>query len=79
MKTSIIIPVYNEEQTLPDFLSKLRNYLQGNETEIILVNDGSTDSSESIIKQFPEFIYIKHPYNKGYGAAVKTGARAAKG
>lgn len=85
-KYSIILPVYNEEKIISKVASDLGDYLKANlhdETwEAILVNDGSTDrSAEEIEKMNGGSIYRieKHPYNKGYGASLKTGARAARG
>ena len=42
--------------------------------EIVVVNDGSTDKSRAILEKIPEIKLINHPYNKGNGAALKTGA-----
>lgn len=84
---SVIIPVYNEERTIHLILNKVMNiYLIHNlEKEIIIVNDFSTDQSESIIKKIIEenphinIQYIKHEMNCGKGAALRTGIKAATG
>ena len=77
---SIIMPVYNEEKAIKDVLEKLKTYLEGKEyqTEIIVVNDGSTDQTKKILKEIKGIKLINHPYNKGYGAAIKTGVKNAK-
>tara|TARA_B110000503_G_scaffold13903_1_gene18961 strand:+ start:83359 stop:84240 length:882 start_codon:yes stop_codon:yes gene_type:complete len=76
LKVSIIIPAKNEELGLAGLLPELIALYP--EVEIIVVNDGSTDNTEQICKDAGVSV-ITHPYSKGNGAAVKAGARAAKG
>lgn len=76
MKVSIIIPAKNEELGLAGLLPELIAFYP--DAEIIVVNDGSTDTTEQISKNAGVSV-ITHPYSKGNGAAVKAGARAAKG
>jgi glycosyltransferase involved in cell wall biosynthesis len=76
MKVSIVIPAKNEAQNLESFLPRLM--AQVGEYECIVVNDGSSDDTENICKQHGIRV-INHPYSKGNGAAIKTGARAASG
>ena len=82
---SIIIPAYNEEERLGDTLMHLRAYVekQSFETEVLIVDDGSTDGTIQLIKdaakQFPALRLIQHEKNTGKGGAVKTGMLAAKG
>lgn len=73
---SIILPSKNEEQSLRILLPKLRS--QFPHTQILVVNDGSTDNTIAICTENCIEI-VSHPYPKGNGAAIKTGARAAKG
>lgn len=78
---SIIIPVFNESTTVKKVLTDLLAFLGTKNwlTEIIVVNDGSTDNTLQQLKNFNDQIkIISHPYNKGYGAAIKTGVRAAQ-
>lgn len=76
MKVSIIIPARNEELGLVALLPQLtRDYP---DAEIIVVNDGSTDRTEQICRDAGVLV-VTHPYAKGNGAAVKSGARVAKG
>ncbi len=77
IKISIIIPVYNEKQIIEQTITALKQELNkiGLEYEIIAVNDGSTDGSKEILERIPQVKVINHPYNKGYGASLKTGAR----
>lgn len=76
MQVTIVIPAYNEEESLPALLSEL-DKLDGI-SEIIVVDDGSTDKTGKIAEHRGAKV-IKHPYNKGNGASVKTGIRNAKG
>ena len=76
MKFSIVIPAKNEEEGLARFLPSLRERYP--ETEVIVVDDGSTDTTVQVCKNAGASV-ISHPYSKGNGAAIKTGARAAKG
>jgi len=80
IKISIIVPVYNEGQIVGQVIAGLKQELNeiGFEHEIIAVNDGSTDESKSILEQIPGIKLINHPYNKGNGASIKTGAKNAK-
>ncbi len=74
-KLSIIIPIYNEEELLPEVLDYVRNVAWDNK-EIILVNDCSTDKTESILephKNEPGVKVLTHKTNQGKGAAIRTG------
>lgn len=73
---SIILPAKNEAAGLLVLLPVLRRHYP--DAEIIVVDDGSTDDTENICAQH-EVLLISHPYSMGNGAAVKSGARAAKG
>lgn len=86
-KLSIIIPAYNEGQTIQIILDKVRSVdLIGQVSkEIIVVNDCSKDDTEAKVlaykKLYPdiEISYYKHEVNQGKGAALHTGIREAKG
>lgn len=73
---SIVIPARNEAAGLRDLLPRLVVLVPG--AEIIVVNDGSDDDTPAVCKASAVKI-LQHPYPKGNGAAIKTGARAAKG
>lgn len=76
MKISIIIPCRNESASLNALLSGINALSLAD--EIVLVDDGSTDQSASLATSHGARV-IRHPYSKGNGAAIKTGARAANG
>ena len=73
---SVVIPARNEATGLSQLLPSLRKLLPS--AEIIVVNDGSTDSTQAVCAEYQVRV-ITHPYPKGNGAAIKTGARAARG
>lgn len=80
---SLIIPVYNEENAIEGTILGAREHLQktGEEFEILIVNDGSTDDTTTKIHHCiggPVRV-VSHPRNRGYGASMKTGIRHAKG
>src|SRR5437879_487273 len=74
---SIVIPVFNEAADLAVLLGK-GPALRLSRTEIIVVDDGSTDGSAEIALTAGASV-VRHPYNIGNGAAVKSGIRAARG
>jgi len=78
---SIVIPVYNEEAAIGHDLRTIIETMEasGYNYEIIVVDDGSTDDSAEIVRQYPQVRLIQHPYNRGAGAARTTGLRAAQG
>lgn len=75
-KISIIIPAYNEAQTIGDVISTIKTLYP--DFEIIVVSDGSTDDTAAVAKDADALVY-SHPYNIGNGAAVKSGIRFASG
>jgi glycosyltransferase involved in cell wall biosynthesis len=83
---SIIIPVYNEEKTIDQILAKLTSTtgLNNDNTQFIIVNDGSTDSTTSLLQKSPyrndpRFVFIQQTTNRGKGAAILTGLQNATG
>ena len=79
MDVTIIIPAYNEEEAIGDFLTGLLSGLKTSLLwEIIIVNDGSSDRTSEIVKAY-DVKLLNHSSNKGYGAALKTGIRESTG
>lgn len=76
---SIVIPAYNEGQGIGDVLQQLHDVLRRHDMpfEVIVVDDGSTDGTAEIVGRGPARL-IAHGVNRGYGAALKTGVRAAR-
>ena len=76
-QTSLILPVFNESADLEELLNKIKA-LKLPSSEIIVIDDGSSDNSADIAMRAGASV-IRHPYNIGNGAAVKSGIRAARG
>lgn len=86
MKISIVIPAYNEEERIINYLDEIINYFKKEkfEYEIIVVNDGSNDSTKEKAEKFlkekgGEFKIISYPENRGKGYAVKRGVLESTG
>lgn len=81
-KLSVIVPAYNEEDTIERLLSSvLAVDLSGTglEREVIVVDDGSTDGTRGRIPEHADIRVLRHDSNRGKGAAIKTGLAAAAG
>jgi len=82
-KISIIIPVYNEENTLRELIKKVLDVKLSLKKEIIIVDDYSTDNSEKIEKELsenhPEIKCFRNEKNMGKGFTVRTGIDKASG
>lgn len=77
---SVIIPAYNEEESLKALLPELLGFVQSNGLQLIIVNDGSTDGTLEVLKAYAgaeRFEFFSHKVNCGYGGAIKTGIRKA--
>ena len=81
MKLSIIIPVYNEKSTIEEVVDRVRNIDVGLEKEIVIVDDGSEDGTQDVLKNmnFPDTKTFFHEKNQGKGAALHTGFSKAQG
>ena len=87
MKISIVIPAYNEADRIVGTIQEMKDYLRQQNTwddyEIIVVSDGSSDDTNSVVKSlrkdFESLKLIAYPKNKGKGYAVKTGILATTG
>lgn len=77
-KLSVVIPAYNEGKKIGKVIQDLKEASQGiEECDIIVVDDGSTDLTASIAEKSGVKV-VHHPFNMGYGAALKSGIKAAK-
>ena len=77
---TIVIPAFNESASLPRLLPMVMEFCKLHEAKLIVVNDGSTDSTAEILNQFAlngTVQVVHHKLNKGYGAAIKSGIRLA--
>ena len=72
--TSVVVPAFNEEQAIGPLIAALRAGAVWH--EIIVVDDGSRDATAERAREAGATV-VRHPYNKGNGAAVKTGIRTA--
>jgi glycosyltransferase involved in cell wall biosynthesis len=84
MKLSVIIPVYNERQTLGEIVSRVMSVEIGTlERQIVIVDDGSTDGTRETITSLAQRYHciapVFQPHNRGKGAAVAEGIRRSSG
>ncbi|MGC1107930.1 MAG: dolichyl-phosphate beta-glucosyltransferase [Candidatus Acidiferrales bacterium] len=85
LELSVIVPAYNEEARLPRTLERIRGYLRRAHpaSEIIVVDDGSTDSTADAVralqKEMPELRLLLNGENRGKGYSVRSGMLAARG
>jgi glycosyltransferase involved in cell wall biosynthesis len=81
MKLSVIIPVYNEKNTIDEIIHRVLNVEIGLEKEIIVVDDGSQDGTREILEGLnqPNIKVYFHSKNQGKGAALQTGFSKADG
>jgi len=80
MKLSVIIPVYNEVESIEEIVKRVKNTNLA--WEIILVDDGSKDGTRDLLKEMDGMDNVRvilHEKNQGKGAAVRTGFDAARG
>ena len=76
MKVSVVLPAKNESAAISQTIVQIQQLQLAH--EIIVINDGSTDQTKQVAEQAGAKV-ITHPYSKGNGAAIKTGARTATG
>ena len=84
MKLSIVIPIYNEERTIRDLVYSVEGANKlGLDHEIILIDDFSSDKTPEIISKIysdnPSLIIVKHSFNQGKGAALRSAFQQASG
>ncbi len=78
---SVIVPVYNERNTLPEVVRRMRRSEVPLEVEIVMVDDGSTDGSDKVLAAIEDstVLHVRHDDNRGKGAAIRTGLGRARG
>ena len=84
MKLSIVIPIYNEERTISDLVYAVQSANKlGLDNEILLVDDFSTDKTSEILTKIhsdnPSLIIVKHSFNQGKGAALRSAFQQVSG
>src|SRR5262249_9713068 len=76
LKLSVLMPIYNERRTLQRIVSRVLASPVELETELVAVDDGSTDGSRELIQDLaecdPRIKVVLHPMNRGKGSAVRT-------
>jgi glycosyltransferase involved in cell wall biosynthesis len=79
MKTTLVLPAYNEEEALPKTLDEYLSYVD----EAVVVNDGSRDNTDKVAAEYasryPKVKYVRHEANKGKPEALRTGVAYATG
>ncbi len=78
---TIIIPAYNEEESLKVLLPELLDFIRSEGLQLIVVNDGSKDGTLHVLQTHQGvegFLHFSHKVNRGYGGAIKTGIRNAE-
>jgi dolichol-phosphate hexosyltransferase len=81
VKLSILMPVYNEAETVQSAIKRVLNVNFPCQVELIVVDDASTDGTSEIIDSLSDerMTKLKHSVNRGKGAAIRTAAGAASG
>ncbi len=82
MKLSVLMPVFNEAETVERMIKRVTAVHFPCEFELVIVNDASTDTTGEILARFADQANIKvltHPVNRGKGGAIRTAAAAATG
>jgi dolichyl-phosphate beta-glucosyltransferase len=80
---TIVIPAYNEVERLGSTLDELRRYVERTPTQVVVVDDGSTDGTYDLVERASRedgrFVGVRHDVNRGKGAAVRDGLLRADG
>ena len=78
---TVIVPVYNEEEVLPDITPDVIEFCRAKSWPLIFVNDGSRDGSGKYLDAVADtstIVVLHHKVNRGYGGALKTGISQVK-
>jgi glycosyltransferase involved in cell wall biosynthesis len=78
---SVIVPVFNERSTVAELIRRIRAVQLPVDIEVIVVDDGSSDGTDKVLTALGDSTVrvIDHEYNRGKGAAIRTGLAAARG
>jgi hypothetical protein len=82
---SVVIPALNEENGIADIVKRVLDVAPSlkdagvEELELIVVDDGSRDRTAAVVETFADVRLVRHPVNRGYGAAIKSGFAEARG
>jgi len=79
MRVSILIPCFNEQETVGKVIEKTLGLETPYEKEIIVVDDGSTDRSCAVVEKYRDVMLVTHSSNRGKGEAIRTGFKNATG
>jgi glycosyltransferase involved in cell wall biosynthesis len=79
MRISVVVPVFNERETILEVVARVRRALADRELELIVVDDGSTDGTREALRAAADIRLIEHAHNQGKGAALRSGFAAASG
>lgn len=83
MKLSIVVPCYNEAENIPLILKRFSDIIMRNDIEVILVDNGSTDTSPQILSELlPVYSFarsVKVDVNQGYGYGIVQGLKSCNG
>jgi glycosyltransferase involved in cell wall biosynthesis len=80
-KLSVIVPIYNERNTVAEIVRRMRSVELDVDLEVVLVDDGSDDGTRALLPQLADSTVriVKHDRNRGKGAAIRTGLANATG
>ena len=80
-RLSVIVPVFNERSTVAEIVRRMRSVELPIEREIVVVDDGSDDGTRDVLTQLRDSTVrvLRHPQNRGKGAAIRTGLESATG
>ena len=80
MELSVVIPAYNEAHRIGDTLKRIVAFCESqlSEWEVIVVDDGSSDDTEQVVRAFERVQYIRNVENRGKGFSVRRGIMAAR-
>ena len=73
---TVIVPLYNEEQSIPEVVPALLDFCRSHNWKVLFVDDGSTDGTPPLLAEYEnrsDVRVVRHKLNRGYGGALKTG------